>query len=135
METTNEIFITIIGTPVPWKSHGGYGRRSFKPLWREREFYQEKIREQYKVSILLGSIKADYYFYLPILKSFSFKKKLLAAEGKIRPDKLPDRDNCAKFLSDCLQGIIFKDDGQIVAGSVEKLYHESPRTYIRITCV
>ena len=46
--------------------------------------------------------------------------------------KKPDVDNCIKFVLDCLNGLAWKDDCQIVAVSGQKEYSGAPRTEIII---
>src|SRR5277367_6374459 len=127
--------ITIIGVPVAWKSHAGYGRKSFNPLWREREMYQEKIREQYHGGVLEIAVSCEYIFYRKIPESTSKKMRDKLLLGNIRPICRPDRDNYDKFLSDCLQGIVIEDDSQIVDGPVRKFYDDEPYTVIKIWSV
>jgi Holliday junction resolvase RusA-like endonuclease len=102
-------------------------------LWREREYYQAKIKEQYDGPVVKGAIIAEYVFCIAIPKSCSKKKRAMMMEGEDRPTKRPDRDNMAKFLSDCLQGIVFEDDSQIVDGPIRKYYDETGKTIIKIS--
>lgn len=132
MAAKDDIVILIPGQPVPWKAHGGYGRRSFNPLWREREYFQAKIKEQYHGPLIESAVEVEYDFYFEPPTSTSKKKKLEMLEGFIRPAKRPDSDNLAKFLSDCLQGIVFKDDGQIVYGHISKYYGLMAKTIVKI---
>ncbi len=44
----------------------------------------------------------------------------------------PDVDNCAKFILDCLNGLAWDDDTQIVSLSVKKLYDDHDETKIVI---
>lgn len=128
----DDIFIEIPGVPVAWRSHAGFGRKSWNPLWREREYYQSKIRDQYKGDPIKLSVGADYTFYIRIPQSTPMKSRTRMLLKEIRPAKRPDRDNLAKFLSDCLQGIVIVDDSIIVEGKIEKYYGEIPMTMIRI---
>ena len=54
--------------------------------------------------------------------SWSKTKKTLAASGDIRPTSRPDLDNVAKLVCDALNKIVWRDDAQIVALTVAKVY-------------
>ena len=64
------------------------------------------------------SIKA--YFLVP--KSYTKKKKLMIALGKIFPIIRPDADNIAKIVLDGLNGVAYKDDKQVAELRVRKQY-------------
>jgi len=46
--------------------------------------------------------------------------------------KKPDKDNLEKFAADCLTGVAWEDDCQVVAGFTQKWYSDDPRTEITI---
>lgn len=71
-------------------------------------------------------------FYRPIPKSFSKKKREEAEARLILPQTKPDLDNYLKGLLDALNGVVWKDDNQIVALVACKLYSERPRTEITV---
>lgn len=125
-------WIIIEGIPVAWKAHRGFGRKSFNPLYKEKQFYQWQIKDQYEGPILEGAVSCDFTFFLPIPKCFSKKKRELIHQKKIFHISRPDRDNLAKFCSDTLIGIVIKDDSQIVSGDINKVYGEKPKTLIYI---
>lgn len=60
--------------------------------------------------------------------SWTKKKSRDAAIGAVRPTGKPDVDNCVKLLADALNGIVWRDDSQIVALTVTKAYGTQPRT-------
>ncbi len=127
------IQIEIDGIPVNWKSHVGYGRKSFNPKYKERAFYQWQIRAQYNRELpIAGPVVCYYTFHMPIPASTSKVRKLQMLNGIMHPIKRPDVDNLNKFLSDCLKGIVFEDDSLIVELNSKKVYGERPKTIIRI---
>lgn len=75
-------------------------------------------------------ISVDIKAYYPIPKSYSQKKKAGCIEGKERPTKKPDLDNCAKAILDALNGVAWHDDSQVVCLSVNKYYAE--RGYLEV---
>lgn len=70
--------------------------------------------------------------YVKVPESFSKKKKELALNGYIRPDKKPDWDNISKNICDALNGIAWPDDKAIVDGQVHKLYAETDYVMVHI---
>lgn len=88
-------------------------------------------RQHRPKELLTGALKITMYFWVPIPKSFSRKKRLLALSGELRPITRPDLDNYAK-VKDALNGIIWHDDSQIVSEHLSKWYSDDPRTVIHI---
>jgi Holliday junction resolvase RusA-like endonuclease len=123
--------LTIEGRPIPWRAHQGSGKRSFNPLYKEREYVRWQIRNQTN-EFVEGALDVLFIFYFAIPKSFSKKKALLAEKGLIRPTTRPDSTNLCKFMEDCLQGVVFEDDCQIVDTQIRKYYSLQERTLIRI---
>lgn len=70
-------------------------------------------------------IKMTAYMLIPKTSA----KKSLEMEGQPQCKK-PDVDNIFKLYSDCLNGIAFRDDGQICTMLCEKLYSSTPRVEI-----
>jgi Holliday junction resolvase RusA-like endonuclease len=68
---------------------------------------------------------------MPVPSSWSRRKRDAALAGTVRPTGAPDWDNLAKVL-DALNGIVWRDDAQIVSGSVEKWYGEEPEIKVEI---
>lgn len=65
--------------------------------------------------------------HLPIPASWSKKKQDEAALGVTRPCGRPDVDNFAKAVLDGLNGIVWRDDSQVVQLTATKHYSISPR--------
>lgn len=73
-------------------------------------------------------VRLEYWFSIP--KSYSRKKhEELIGQPHI---KKPDLDNLVKTL-DALNGVVFKDDSQIVDIRAQKMYGETPYTVIEVT--
>jgi Holliday junction resolvase RusA-like endonuclease len=73
-----------------------------------------------------GPIAFDAIFY------FQTPKRSKTKTGTYYAGR-PDADNLLKFYADISNGIIFKDDSQIVRLSAIKVYDETPRTIFTIT--
>lgn len=81
---------------------------------------------------LTGPLEAKLIFYRPMLKSFSKKRQQEAEDGFYRPITKADLDNLCKSVLDAMNGIVFKDDAQIVTLISEKYYSHEPRVYVEI---
>ncbi|OAQ21016.1 RusA family crossover junction endodeoxyribonuclease [Thermosulfurimonas dismutans] len=75
---------------------------------------------------LSGPVALELWFYLPVPKSFSRKKRLAALSGEILPAKKPDLDNLVKAVLDAILGVAVLDDRQIVELRAGKLYGAVP---------
>ncbi len=72
----------------------------------------------------------DIYRQIP--KSTSKKRRKLKNERVIRPIVKPDIDNYTKGILDSLNGIVWKDDSQVVSLIANKYYSDNPRVEIQI---
>lgn len=80
---------------------------------------------------LSGALALVMSAVFPIPESWSKAKKRDAAAGLLRPTGKPDCDNILKQI-DGLNGIIFRDDAQIVEATVTKQYGDQPRLTIEV---
>jgi Holliday junction resolvase RusA-like endonuclease len=71
--------------------------------------------------------------YMTIPKSKSKKFRKAAMEGEERPTKKPDLSNIVKGVEDALNGVLYKDDSQIVNLAMEKYYSEEPRLEVTLS--
>ena len=70
--------------------------------------------------------------YRAIPASWAKWKRQAANEGDISPMTKPDWDNIGKAISDALNGLIWKDDAQVIDGHVRKFYDTEPRVEIEV---
>lgn len=103
----------------------------------ETEAYEKRVAAEARLimmgrGLLLGALELRALAYVPIPRSWSEKKQAQAIEGIIMPISRPDSDNFLKCASDSLNGVVYRDDAQIVKMSVEKWYSEQPRLEIEI---
>jgi len=77
-------------------------------------------------------LRVEISIGVPIPSSWNKKRQEFAKAGVIAPVSRPDLDNCAKSILDGMNGVVFRDDSQVVALSVHKLYVEDPRTIIKV---
>jgi Holliday junction resolvase RusA-like endonuclease len=78
-----------------------------------------------------GPVSVHVVAIFGIGESWSRRKKAAALAGELRPAKKPDADNLLKMLDSC-NGIIFRDDAQIVSATIEKWYGDRPRIFIEV---
>ena len=77
-------------------------------------------------------ISVSLTFYLPAPKSLP-KRLREPLEQEILPcGKRPDIDNLAKLVLDALDGVYWRDDGQICHLTLRKVYSARPRTEVEI---
>lgn len=130
-----EINIYIKGKPIAKK------RPRFVRQGRYVRTYDEQMEDKRTVKSIIraqcsekkeGPLSVEFLFFVPIPASLSKKKKEQAQEGQILPTKKPDCDNYIKFYLDCMNGICWHDDAQVVGIKARKVYDENPRTEIFI---
>ena len=127
------ITLIIDGIPVPWAAHKGYGKRSFKPRFKEREYYRWQIKAQYnQEKPIAGPVRLSLSFHLPIPKATSKVRRLQMLNGVMHHITRPDVSNFCKFAEDTLKGIVIEDDSQVVEINAKKIYADIPKTVISI---
>jgi len=78
-----------------------------------------------------GPLKVKVAAFFSVPQSWSRKKREQALRGIVRPTGRPDWDNLVKML-DALNGIVWRDDSQIVQGFVSKSYADKPGLLIEV---
>ncbi len=141
------MIITIPGNPTRQKrARSKNGQRPYDPQKKEKADFVLQARQQMKAQGALmfekgTALYMDFYFYLPRPKSHYRTGKnshLLKASAPQYPctSSTADLDNYVKFVKDCLNGLTYHDDCQVVSyGLVDKRYCRSgdePYTMIAI---
>ena len=129
-----EITIVIPGVPAPWTRAGRDSRSRGKGhsfMTPKSEDYKHLIQQYARMAMgpeapLEGAVEVYMLFTLPIPPSWSGRKKDRALSGFIHPISRPDIDNFAKAIMDGLNGLVYKDDSQIVKLTTRKQYGSSP---------
>jgi Holliday junction resolvase RusA-like endonuclease len=119
----------IDGEPVPkgrpkFTSIAGF-MRTYTP--RKTVDYELTVRAAAKAAmgptdLLETPVGVYLYIRLPIPKSHSKKRKDACLSGQEKPIKKPDIDNLAKSILDGMNGVVWKDDSQIVSLHITKVY-------------
>ncbi len=130
------IEIIILGKPIA-KARPRFARRGkFVVTYNSQETEEGRflfeVQKQWSRAPIEGPLKVRCSFEMPIPKSTSKKKSWAMACDQIKHTKKPDVDNLLKFICDCLNGVIFKDDSQIIYLAGGKFYSEEPKTLIMI---
>lgn len=113
-----------------WKSHAGFGKFSFNPMQKERDFIQHQLQKTYTYDLLACPMRICYDLYFEIPASYSKKKRQAILNKEILHTNPPDCTNVQKFLEDCLKGVIIEDDKYVVESTTRK--HYSTRCQINI---
>ncbi|MEI5991408.1 hypothetical protein A5881_002943 [Enterococcus termitis] len=81
-----------------------------------------------------GAVGVSITFFVYPPKYLLTKKKMAQelANETLYVDKKPDIDNYFKAVTDALEGVLYKNDGQIAAVTMQKLYSLNPRTEIEV---
>lgn len=134
------IQITIPGKPIAKKRPRFARRGKFVTTYNDQETEEGKfivlVMEQIKSQIpaLLEtaiSLHCEFVFELPAAAKKSEKEKVIKGEQPPHLKK-PDLDNLIKFVKDCLNQVVWRDDSLVNAISARKYYGKSAKTYINI---
>lgn len=85
-----------------------------------------------RIEPMTGAVRMEIEAGYPIPQSTSKKKRQQMLDCEIMPTVKPDADNVSKLVADALNGVLYKDDAQIVQLSFEKRYTDT-KPYLRIT--
>jgi len=76
--------------------------------------------------LIQGAVSVELDIRLQIPESWSNKKKMAAANGEIAATKRSDIDNITKGIFDGMNGVVWRDDGQVVEAIQRKRYSQTP---------
>jgi len=128
---------TILGDPIAQKRPRFVrGSHAFSPQQKDKDDLRVIIQEKAPQKPILAPVGIKIAFYFPRPKShFGTGKnsgKLKASAPRYHTGR-KDLDNLYKFYTDAMNGIIYKDDGQIVHADLEKNWTDgTPKTLIEI---
>lgn len=81
---------------------------------------------------LEGALSVSMVAVFPVPASWSKTKRASALANQIRPVGKPDCDNILKTI-DALNGIVWRDDSQVVRAGISKIYGTSPELAITVS--
>lgn len=79
-----------------------------------------------------GPVLVEMKILVSVAAFWSKKKTAEALAGDVMPTKKPDADNVLKAICDGINGIVFKDDVQVVNVSLSKRFSETPGVSVRV---
>jgi Holliday junction resolvase RusA-like endonuclease len=79
-----------------------------------------------------GAVTVTIDLNLPVPASWSKKRRALALAGTMAPITKPDLDNVLKLVGDALNGIVWRDDRQIVRATISRRYAETAEAIITV---
>jgi Holliday junction resolvase RusA-like endonuclease len=79
-----------------------------------------------------GAIALDIQIAMPVPASWPKKRQAAALRGEVRPAGRPDLDNLLKAISDGMNGVVFRDDSQVVEVTARKIYGADPQARVVI---
>jgi Holliday junction resolvase RusA-like endonuclease len=82
-----------------------------------------------------GALGCELDIDCPVPESWSQKKRRMALAGEIFPTTKPDKDNVIKAIYDGCNGVVWRDDVQVVDGVQRKRYSLTPRVRVRVYAV
>jgi len=130
---TTEIQFVVPGQPVAKGRAKAARRGKFITMYTPQKTvnYEGLVAHAASVAmagrlLIQGAVSVDLDIKLQIPESWSSKKKLSAANGEIAATKKPDIDNIFKAIADGMNGVVLRDDSQIVQTSNIKRYAEKP---------
>lgn len=88
-------------------------------------FMRGKLPTEQPVALLVHAFRE-------IPRSWSGKDQEAALAGAIRPTSRPDGDNYLKLAQDALNGVVWRDDSQVVDARAIKLYSDRPALRIEV---
>lgn len=134
---------TILGEPISKMRH----RKGKKGMYDPQSDDKKRMKYELSLRILtehpkfrtelpfLCAIRISMSFYFPYPKKLSQKKINAILENREKYTHIikPDIDNLVKFYLDVGNGILYKDDKQIICLLASKHYDLNPRVEINIT--
>jgi Holliday junction resolvase RusA-like endonuclease len=113
------------GRPRAYKTPAGQVR-VFDPAnardWKRT--VQAQVLTQKPPAPVEGPLAVALQFFLPRPPSLPKRERF--------PAKRPDAENLAKAVLDAMQGVVYRDDGQIVRLSIAKDYGPAPGVVIHV---
>lgn len=134
------IFFTVPGQPQ------GKGRaRAFVRNGHVAHYTPEKTRSYEGVITALAleamhgrapsnaPLQLDLILWFEVPDSWPKWKRDAALAGTVVPTTKPDADNVTKAVKDALNGVVWRDDCQVVRMSVAKKYDVRPRVIVEVS--
>lgn len=135
----NEIVFTVPGQPV------AKGRARAVSISGKARLHTPQKTVQYESMVAIaaqtamagqplfyGPVQLDITAVFSIPSSWPLKRQKMAANRQILPSKRPDIDNIAKAIQDGCNGVVYRDDAQVVKLIAIKQYGDIPGVYVQV---
>ena len=136
---TASVYFVVTGKPVgkgrPRAStRGGFVRMytDAKTLGYEAAIADEAARAMSGAEPFETPMQMQVSCYYPIPKSWPKKIKQEAIDEERFPNVKPDLDNVVKAILDALNGVVYRDDAQVINLVATKRYSTDPRVEVYI---
>jgi Holliday junction resolvase RusA-like endonuclease len=125
------------GRPIAGKSFAGFTtlRTPGKTLRYESEvklFAAQAMAGRDLIGCAVA-VRLDVFCAIP--KSMTKKDRARVERGDLFPTTKPDLDNVAKAVFDGMNGVVWKDDVQVVQAVVSKRYSDAPRVIVTVSAL
>lgn len=123
---TFQVIFSVYGEVVP-KGRPRFTRQGRTYTPKKTHDYESEVASMAKSAMgssdpLETPVAVYVYVNMPVPQSYSKKRTEACLSGSIRPTKKPDLDNAIKSVLDGMNGIVYKDDSQIVSLHATKRY-------------
>lgn len=133
------LFFVVLGDVVPQgrprlSMAGGHPHAYDPPKSRD---YKRLVREEALKTMngtppLTGALSVSVGIGRGVPASWSKREHQRALDEKVRPTSRPDLDNLVKGIKDACNGVVWKDDAQVVKLSAVKFYTDRPHAWVRV---
>ena len=136
-----KIQFTIPGNPVPkarprvTRSGHAYTPKKTADYENLVKAYAIKTMAEHGLKLTEEAIRLDVQAFFSIPVSWTKAKKEKALNGDLKHTSKIDVDNCIKAVQDAMNGIVYKDDSQIVLVAGSKEYAAEPRVEVTVETV
>lgn len=136
-----KIQFTIPGTPVakarPRVTRTGHAYTPKKTSDYEKlvQIYAKQEMAVHRLNPVVDAVRLTVQAFFPIPASWTKAKKEKALNGDLKHTTKPDLSNIVKAVEDAMNGIVYKDDSQIVLVAGSKEYASEPRVEVTVETV
>lgn len=139
LQTSKAIYFEVPGQPQgkgrPRVGMVGDHARMFTP--QKTVAYEGFIALQAQIAmaghdLVEGPVLVRMFIALQVPGSWSQKKQRAALADQVFPTTKPDTDNVVKAVFDACNGVVWKDDVQVIDLDLKKRYREQPGVWVEI---
>lgn len=134
---SSPVTITLLGKPQG-KGRPRFVKASGRTYTPERtRKYEDALREAAEKEVgtkppIIGPVNVTVLAQFEPPKSWPLRRQQAALRREVMPTGKPDGDNLLKVL-DALNGVVWKDDAQVVTATIRKRYGPQALLLVQIT--